>query len=151
MGDLAKPIKRIARRTQRVGRYYETSVNVRLSETDALGVVYYAQYFVYFDIARQEMLRSAGLTLKSLRKRGLSFVAGEAMCRYMRPLSLDDKLRLRVWVSRIGRSSITYGQVIMRGRGKAAEGRVVDVLVDSKGRPASIPDDLKRRLSRFLV
>jgi acyl-CoA thioester hydrolase len=148
---LAKPIKRIARRAGSVGRYYETGVNVRLSETDALGVVYYAQYFVYFDIARQEMLRSSGLTLKKLREKGLSFVAGEASCRYLRPLGFDDRLRLRVWVSRIGSSSVTYRHVIMRGREKAAEGRVTDVLVDSQGRPASLPDDIRRVLSRFLL
>lgn len=130
---------------------FEMSVRVRLSETDALGMVYYARYYHYFDLSRVELLRTAGLTLRWLRERELQFVCAESFCRYFGSARFDDELVLKVGISRLGSSSVTYFHEVFRGRRRLAEGRVVDVLVDHKGKPAKMPLELRKRLARLPV
>ena len=120
-----------------------------MSETDALGVVYYGQYLTYFDISRLELLRKAGITLQYLRRRKLGFVAAEATCRYISSARFDEVLTLRVRVSRIGSSSVVYSHEITRGKVKIGEGKITDVLVGDDGKPVGIPEDIKKRLSRY--
>ena len=128
---------------------FSMRVRVRLPETDALGVVYYGQYFTYFDLSRLEMLRKEGITLKFLRERRLGFVAGEASCRYLSSARFDDLLTLRVGVARMGNSSVTYHHEVFRGKEEVAIGRVADVLVGPKGKPVKIPEDVRKMLSRY--
>lgn len=125
---------------------FRTNVRVRLSETDALGVVYYGQYLTYFDVARTEMLRKAGITYSYLKGRKLGFVAGQVKCSYHSSAKFDDLLSLEVWVSRIGKTSVTYDHRIGRGKSVLAEGSVTDVLVRENGRPSKIEGELRRRL-----
>jgi acyl-CoA thioester hydrolase len=128
---------------------FSIKVRVRLSETDALGVVYYGNYFAYFDVSRMELLRSAGLNPGYLTERRLGFVAAESSCRYLSSARFDDYLTLRVWIERVGRSSVTYHHVIMKGRTKVAEGRVTDVMVDREGEPTEIPTEVRKRLRQL--
>jgi acyl-CoA thioester hydrolase len=128
---------------------FRMSVRVRLAETDALGVVYYGQYFGYFDIARLEMLREAGMTPKLLRMRKLGFVAGESSCRYHASARFDDVLTLEVKVARVGGSSVVYAHRITRGRTRIADGRVTDILVGADGKPTRITKEMRRRLERY--
>ncbi len=132
-----------------VGRTFRTRARVRLSETDAFGVVYYANYFVYFDVARQDLLRRARL-LEFLHRRQLSFVAASARCEYHASARLNDLLNLEVKVDRLGDSSVIYDHVISRARDstKLATGRVVDVLLDGKGATRRLPALVKSRLTR---
>src|SRR5579863_1835018 len=125
---------------------FSIQTRVRLSETDALGVVYYGQYFTYFDMSRLEMLRSIGVTLAFLRKRKLGFVAADASCRFSESARFDELLSLGVKVSRIGGSSVTYSHRVRRGSKTIAEGKVTDVLVDEDGKPVQIPTDIRARL-----
>lgn len=125
------------------------AIRVRLSETDALGVVYYGQYFSYFDLARLEMLRKAGITLEFLRRRKLGFVAAKAACRYLSSLKFDDKFTVRVEVARLGNASVEYRHTITKGRKRIAEGEVTDVMVKDVGGAAKIPEDIRKRLLRF--
>jgi len=122
---------------------------VRLSETDAFGVVYYANYFVYFDVARQDLLRRARL-LEFLRRKHLTFVAASARCEYHASARLNDLLNLEVKVDRLGDSSVVYDHVVSRARdsAKLATGRVVDVLLDDKGATRRLPALVKSRLTR---
>jgi len=128
---------------------FSMRVRVRLPETDALGVVYYGQYFAYFDLSRLEMLRKMGITLKMLKERKLGFVAGEAECRYVSSARFDDVLTLKVGVARLGNSSVTYHHQVFRGKEEVAMGRVTDVLVGNKGKAARIPDDFRKMLSEY--
>jgi acyl-CoA thioester hydrolase len=130
-------------------RGFHTETRVRLSETDALGVVYYGQFLTYFDIARLEMLRKAGITARFLKSRGVGFVAGESVCRYLSSARFDEVLDLGVKVSRVGNSSVEYAHTITRGRTKVAEGKVTDILVGVDGKPKGIPDDIRSMLSKF--
>ena len=131
-------------------KMFSVSHRVRLSETDALGVVYYGQYLTYFDVSRLELLRDAGITLQFLKERGLGFVAAEAVCRYRSSAKFDDVLTLRVKVERIGRSSVVYSHEVRDGERTVAEGRVTDVMVGRDGRPLPIDRDIRDRLSKHI-
>jgi acyl-CoA thioester hydrolase len=130
-------------------RRFHMDIRVRLSETDAIGVVYYGQYLTYFDISRLELLRKAGITPEFLNRRKLKFVAAESTCKYLSSARFDEVLTLGVKVARIGDSSVVYSHEIRRGRTKIAEGKVIDVLIGKDGQPAKFPDDVRKRLTRF--
>lgn len=130
-------------------RTFQMSHRVRLSETDALGVVYYGQYLTFFDVSRLELLREAGITHSYLKKRNLGFVAAEATCRYHSSAKFDDVITLTVNVARIGGSSVVYSHRIKKGRTAIADGRVTDVMVDGYKDAVRIPLDIRKRLSRF--
>ena len=132
-----------------MSRSFRKEVRVRLSETDALGVVYYGQYLTYFDISRLEMLREVGVTINFLKRRKLRFVAAEVACRYRSSARFDDVLTLAVRVAKIGTTSVVYENEITRRKTRIAEGRVTDVLVGIDGRPARITQDIRRRLARY--
>lgn len=133
-----------------VGKGLGTRIRVRLSETDAFGVVYYANYLVYFDVARLELLRRARV-VELLSKEKLNFVAASATCNYLAPARFNDLLNLRVRVVGIGESSVTYGHEILRTKDstKVATGRVIDVMVDSKGATTSIPGLIRSKMRRY--
>jgi acyl-CoA thioester hydrolase len=130
---------------------FETKLRVRLSETDSLGVAYYGNYYIYFDISRLELLRTLGITPAVLQRRGMGFVAGESTCRYHASAKFDDVLTVAVRVARIGNSSVAYLHSISKGKTRIAEGRVTDVLVDTAGKPLKIPQDIRRKLQRNMV
>jgi conserved hypothetical protein TIGR00051 len=130
---------------------HEYKIRVRLSETDCLGIVYYANYFVYFDMARIELLRSIGITNKEMEKRGLTFVCAEASCKYLSSLEFDELITVITWIEKLGNSSIIYRHSILKENGKeAAQGYVRDVLVDKTGKPVIIPEDWRISLGKYV-
>ena len=132
-----------------MGKKFHSRLRVRLSETDALGVVYYGQYLTYFDVARLEMLRDAGITLGYLKKSRLGFVAAGVSCRYLASVRFDDVLDINVRISKIGDSSITYEHEVKRGKKTVALGQVIDVLVDHSGKATAISKDVRSKLSAY--
>ncbi|MDV3293147.1 MAG: acyl-CoA thioesterase [Nitrososphaerales archaeon] len=130
---------------------FRTRVRVRISETDFLGVVYYGNYYTYFDVARLEMLRSSGIAPSILSRRGLGFVAAESSCTYHASARFDDLLTVAVEIIRIGDKSVTYMHTITKGRKRIAEGTVTDVMVDRAGRPKRMPEDIGKKLSHFMA
>jgi len=134
------------------GNIHVTKLRVRLSETDTLGIVYYGNYFTYFDVARLELLRELGITDEYLKSLGLMFVAAEAHCRYYSSARFDELLEVRTWISRLGNSSVRYEHEIYReNREKLVEGYVVDVMVNNSKTPSPIPDEIRKKLQRYLL
>src|SRR5712692_9590233 len=126
----------------------ELSLRVRLPETDSFGVVYYSNYFAYFDLARLELLRTLGVTQEYLKRRHLQFYAAQASCKYHSSAHFDETIKIQSWISDIGRKSVTYRHRIKRGRDLLlVEGQVTDVLVDESQKPVQIPDDLTQKLA----
>ncbi len=126
----------------------ELSIRVRLPETDSFGVVYYANYFVYFDLARLELLRSLGVTQEYLSEHHLQFYAAHASCKYHSSARFDETIKIQSWISDIGRKSVTYRHRIL-GRPRdqlIVEGHVTDVLIDENQKSARIPDELTQKL-----
>ncbi len=66
-------------------KHHEIEVRVRYAETDAMGLLHHANYFVYFEMGRTEMLRASGGTYREMEQAGIFIVVVEADCRYHRP------------------------------------------------------------------
>ena len=116
-------------------------VRVRYAETDKMGVVYYANYFVWFEVARADLLRSRGWSYREMEHDGVSLPVIEAQCRYHRSVRYDDELEVRAegrLLSKV-RMEFTY-QVVRRDDGVlAASGSTVHAALDSAGRPCRLP------------
>ncbi|MBL8336968.1 MAG: tol-pal system-associated acyl-CoA thioesterase [Rhodoferax sp.] len=91
-------------------------VRVYWEDTDAGGIVFYANYLKYFERARTEWLRSLGIGQQALRaETGGMFVVSETRVLYHRPARLDEQLTVTAWPLEIGRASLTIGQQAHRG------------------------------------
>lgn len=122
-------------------------VRVYYEDTDAAGVVYYANYLKFCERARTEWLRATGFQQQALfSERGLVFVVRHVSADYLRGAALDDELEVVTGVAEMGRSKLIFAQQVLRGEERIFEARVTVVCVDwSKRKPASIPDDLRAR------
>ncbi len=130
----------------------EVELRVRFAETDAQGVVYYANYFVWFEVARVNFLRSLGFSYAEAEKAGIGFVIAEASCRYLAPARFDDLIKIRTWVEEVKNSSFTLAYEVLNAQTSQllAQGRTVQVFVDMKGsrKPIPIPPALKEALEK---
>jgi acyl-CoA thioester hydrolase len=118
-------------------------------DTDAGGVVFYANYLKFFERARTEWLRSTGLSQERLRlDTGVMFVVTDTSVRYRQPARLDDELRVSVQVTEQGRASLLIDQQAMRADTLLAEGRIRIGCVDSQTfAPRRIPPFILERLT----
>ena len=103
------------------------TIRVRYAETDQMGVVYYANYFVWFEIGRVELMRSLGFEYRDLEEQDQCFLpVVEANCRYRAPARYDDVLTLETRVLNQRTSMIRFGYRLLRetaGEGACAAGR----------------------------
>jgi acyl-CoA thioester hydrolase len=130
-----------------MSEYIDTVVRVRYAETDKMGIVYYANYFIYFEIGRVEYLRQKGLDYRRMELEDDSFtVVAEAKCRYRRPARYDDPLRIRTRVTTAKRRTVTFGyQIVHDETGEVlATGESVHVVCDRNGRPKPLPEKYHR-------
>lgn len=126
-------------------------VRVRYAETDAQGVVYYANYLVWFEVGRVDYLRQAGLSYRELEKQGHGIMIVEANCRYHAPARFDDELVILTWCQEVKRSSFRFRYQVRRTADDLllAEGDTVQVFLHmNRGTPAPIPSELRVLLER---
>ena len=90
------------------------TVRVNYSETDQMGVVYHANYLVWFDRARTELMRETGLTYKELEQQGVYLAVSEVRIRYRAPARYDDLVQIRCWVRELASRRVTFGYVVER-------------------------------------
>jgi len=131
-------------------RIIESYLRVRYAETDAQGVVYYANFFVWFEVARVGLLRALGSGFRGLESAGVCLAIVEATCRYLAPAHFDDEITVQAWVDKVGRTSFTLGYAVLnRTTGqRLAEGSTAQVIVtfDEERRPTEIPPGLRAAL-----
>jgi len=124
-------------------------VRVYFEDTDAAGLVYYANYLKYFERCRTEWLRSLGLEQRELAERErLQFVVADLAVQYHRPARLDDALAIDASIAEQARSYLVFRQQARRGDELLASARVKVACVDT-GRlsPARLPPQLVERLA----
>lgn len=127
--------------------YSETTVRVRYGETDQMGVVYYGNYFTWFEVGRVELCRQVGIDYKKMEEEDDSFiVVAEANCRYKRPARFDDLLTIRTHLVNSHRRTITFAyEILNQGSGETiATGETIHVICDRSGRPKSLPEKYRR-------
>ncbi|HVU47223.1 MAG TPA: thioesterase family protein [Terracidiphilus sp.] len=120
-----------------------TQVRVRYAETDQMGIVYYANYFVWFEIGRVELLRSLGLAYSSLEKdHSLILPVVDAHCRYRNPARYDDEILIETRPTLLRGSVLKFGYNILR---KAHEGEEHALLAEGETVHVVCDGDLTRR------
>jgi acyl-CoA thioester hydrolase len=123
--------------------YAETIIRVRYAETDQMGVVYYGNYFTWFEIGRIELCRQLGFEYKQMEIEDDSFIiVAEANCRYKKPARFDDILAIRTRVTVAQRRTLRFGyEIFNRASGELlATGETVHVICDRRGRTKSLPE-----------
>ncbi len=125
---------------------YAHRLRIYWEDTDAGGVVFYANYLKFFERARTEWLRSLGFGQQQLRdETGAIFIVSDTRVRYLRPARLDDELTVTVEVQHAGQASLSIAQVAWRGEERLAEGEIRIGCVDAGSfRPRRIPEALVR-------
>ncbi|SRR5258708_9901650 len=134
-------------------RYYDFDVRISYSETDRMGVIYYANYLVFFERGRTEFLRSLGLRYRDLEeKEGLFLPAMDSYVKYLHPGRYDDLIKVRTFISELGGAHIDFryeitlvetGQLIATGSSKHA-------VVNKSWHPTRIPATLRKLLQPHL-
>lgn len=126
-----------------MSEFSETVARVRYKDTDQMGMVYYGNYFTFFEIGRVEYMRERGVSYKQMEREDDSYiVVTEARCRYLRPARYDDLLRIRTRVSEARRRSLRFAYEILRHDGgeMLATGETLHVICNREGRPKSLPE-----------
>ena len=120
----------------------ESRAKVRYAETDQMGVAYYANYFVWFEVGRSQYCNDCGFSYRDMeRETGLFLIVAEASCRYKNPARYEDELIIRTRVTESTRRTLRFSYEIERADGAAvATGETLHVLINAAGRPSSFPE-----------
>jgi acyl-CoA thioester hydrolase len=118
------------------------SYRVPYADTDQMGVVYYANYLVYFERLRSELLRQAGMPYGELEKAGIALPVIEAVCRYKAPARYDELIELSGHVAEVKGARIKICCEVSREGVQLAEGHTVHACVNKDGRPIRVPKEL---------
>jgi acyl-CoA thioester hydrolase len=135
----------------------QTRIRVRYAETDQMGVVYYANFFVWFEVGRVELLRQLGFHYKQMEiEDDCRIPVVEANCRYKSPARYDDELLLETRVLALRRSVIKFGYRLVRPGGEVpatllAEGETTHVTVDRAMRKIPLPEKYVAILEQFVT
>ena len=128
----------------------ETTLRVRYAETDQMGVVYYANFFVWFELGRVELFRQLGFSYKEMEQDDDSYiVVADARCIYRRPARYDDVIRIRTRVAGLRSRSIRFDyEVVNDETGELlATGETGHVVCDRNARPKVLATKYRRLLT----
>jgi acyl-CoA thioester hydrolase len=120
-----------------------TTVRVRYAETDRMGVVYYANYFVWFEIGRTDWLRDTGQSYRSMEAEGVQLPVIEAHCEYRRAARYDDELEVRTRAALLTPVRIRFDYEIVRGDETLVTGHTIHAALDLRGRPCRLPPGVR--------
>jgi len=121
-------------------------LKVRYAETDQMGVVYYANYLVWFEVARTEYFRKLNVLYSDLEKKGIYLVVAESNCKYKASVKYDDAICVRTRLNYVKAGSLEFGYEIFQGDKLVATGRTAHVFINRKRKPIRIPLEVARVL-----
>ena len=124
-------------------------VRVRYAETDKMGVVYYANYFVWFEVGRTDLLRASGWNYREMEAEGFGMPVIEAGCAYRQPAKYDDEIEVRTTGEMLSPVRVKFNYEVVRAADAItlATGTTVHATVGRNGRPCRLPDRLRTVLS----
>jgi acyl-CoA thioester hydrolase len=133
-----------------VAQPFVHELRVRYGECDLQGVVFNANYLLYFDVAITELWRAAVCPWQEMAERGVDAVVAEANLRFRAPARYDDVLRLELRVADLDETSVTTEIDVRRDGELLVQGQLQHVIVDGKSwKRTQIPDWIRDGLSRF--
>ena len=118
-------------------------VRVRYAETDQMGVVYHANYFVWFEVGRTDWLRTFGVTYRDLEAEGFLLPVIEAHCEYRTSARYDDDLRITSTARLVSPVRVAFDYEITSPVATIATGHTVHATLDRQGRPVRVPARIK--------
>ena len=128
---------------------FRMPIRIYWEDTDAAGIVFYANYLRFFERARTEWLRSFGFAQEALRQDGVAFVVSETTLRYLKPARLDDVVDVSVELVHLGQASLHLAQQARRAGDLLAEATIRIGCVElGTFRPCRIPNDIRMSIQR---
>jgi acyl-CoA thioester hydrolase len=130
--------------------FIEATINVRYAETDQMGVVYYANYLVWFEVGRVAWCRAKGFHYRDMEKiDGRMLIVAEATCRYKAPARFEDDIVIRTRVAAANEKVIRFEyEICERTSGRLlASGETAHVVADAELRPARLPAAYRKYFS----
>jgi acyl-CoA thioester hydrolase len=121
----------------------ETRMRVRYAETDQMGIVYHANYFIWFEVGRVELMRQLGFSYRDMEhKDGCGIAVIDARCRYKAPARYDDEVMVRTHLKYIRESLVQFGYELLRVNDGTllAEGDTTHVVVDPEMNKIPLPE-----------
>ena len=130
-----------------MAKKFNFNIKVYYEDTDAGGVVYYANYLKFLERARSEAIYSLGFSNKGLLENyGILLIVKSCNIEYKKPAQFEDLLEISSEATSFTKTSILMKQLIIKNKDIISEAEVHLVAVDNKGKPTKIPDQLKRKL-----
>ncbi len=129
--------------------WHETEVRVRYAETDQMGVVYHANYLIWFEIGRSEFCRARGFSYRDMEEKDNALlVVAESYCRYKSPAYYEDVLTVRTNVGEVRSRSIRFVYEIYRAPDQTllADGETLHLVTDENKKVRSLPAGYKEML-----
>ena len=124
-------------------------MRVRYAETDQMGVVYYANYLVWFEVGRTDLLRQNGWSYREMETDGYSLPVIDVQCTYKAPAKYDDELEVRTTGGMVSpvRMKFNYEVVRTADRGVLAVGSTEHATLDRTGKPCRLPERVRALFS----
>lgn len=122
---------------------HDIQVRVRYAETDRMGLLHHANYIVYFEQARTELLRACGFAYRDMEDSGHFLVVVDLQIKYKRPAQYDDVVTIRTTVEKVTHVKIVHKYEVFRDGLLLTEGQSTLACVDKAGRPQALPNVLR--------
>jgi len=125
-----------------------TRLRVRYADTDQMGVVYYANYLVWFEVGRTEWLRQTGWSYREMEEDGVALPVIEAHCEYRQPLRYDDEVAIATKALLVTPVRIRFDYEVTRAIDGtlSARGHTVHAAIDAAGKPRRLPSRVRELL-----
>ena len=134
-----------------VGNEHHFALTVYFEDTDAYGIVYYANYLKFMERARSDFIRAVRVDQAAeLRSSGSAYAVVEVDIKYRRPARLGDDLRILSTVDEVRASSVLIHQRVMRGEEQLTDARVTAAFLDGQGRPRRQPKDWVEKFNAIM-
>ncbi len=130
---------------------FEYKLNVRYAETDQMGVVYYANFFIYFEAARSAFMRENGYSYSKIEKSGLFLPVVEAYCSYKSPAYFDEELKIKLGIKEMKNTSFKIYYKVLREDKILAEGYTKHVFTNKNMKPVRIPEEIRKIFEKYLI
>ena len=127
---------------------FQIDVRVYYEDTDAAGIVYYANYFRFLERGRTEFLRTLGHDQHALMQEGIAFAVRSVSAEFLKPAKLDDLLTIETAVAKLGRAQVSFAQRILRDNELLLDAKIRVACIDpARGRPMPMPRVLHQQFS----
>jgi acyl-CoA thioester hydrolase len=135
-----------------LGKEHHFALTVYFEDTDAYGIVYYANYLKFMERARSDFVRGVGVDQAAeLRASGSAYAVVEVDIRYRKPARLSDDLLVVSTVEQVRASSVLIHQRVMRGKEQLTDARVTAAFLDGEGRPRRQPKDWVEKFNKIVA